>query len=171
MTQQGYIRPLTVKRLTVYPLSLRMKRKVSHAASERVVAQPIVVAVELGNGMVGYGEALPRDYVTGENQRKRSRTARSRRRICKAVAGYSPGLFRPGSGDDRLFAHADRGREYHVLPLGERWSWLFSTHTSAAVIEVSRILSDGWGYPVSAIREVLRKSNTAWCWPLNQSPL
>ncbi len=60
------MRPVTVKRLTLYPLALRMKRKVSHAASTRAVSEPIVAEVELSNGQVGYGETLPREYVTGE---------------------------------------------------------------------------------------------------------
>lgn len=57
---------LTVKRLTIYPLALKMKRKVSHAASVRAVSEPIVVAIELSDGTIGYGETLPRLYVTGE---------------------------------------------------------------------------------------------------------
>ena len=57
---------LAVKRMTIYPLSFPLGRKVSHATSERAVSEPIVVAVELMNGAVGYGETLPREYVTGE---------------------------------------------------------------------------------------------------------
>jgi muconate cycloisomerase len=57
---------LAVQCLTIYPLALTMKRKVSHAASQRAVSEPIVVAVELANGVIGYGETLPRAYVTGE---------------------------------------------------------------------------------------------------------
>lgn len=57
---------LAVKRMTIYPLSFPLGRKVSHATSERVVSEPIVVAIELMNGSVGYGETLPREYVTGE---------------------------------------------------------------------------------------------------------
>jgi muconate cycloisomerase len=60
------LRPLAVRSLTIYPLALTMKRKVSHAASQRAVSEPIVVAVELANGVIGYGETLPRSYVTGE---------------------------------------------------------------------------------------------------------
>ena len=37
-----------------------------HAASRRSVADPVVVAVELTNGIVGYGETSPRPYVTQE---------------------------------------------------------------------------------------------------------
>lgn len=43
-----------------------MRTKVSHAASQRNVSEPIVVAVELYGGVTGYGETLPRPYVTGE---------------------------------------------------------------------------------------------------------
>lgn len=57
---------LAVKRMTIYPLSFPLGRKVSHASSERVVSEPVVVAIELMNGAVGYGETLPREYVTGE---------------------------------------------------------------------------------------------------------
>ena len=60
------MRRLAVKRLTVYPLALKLKRRVSHAVSQRAVSEPVVVGVELMNGVVGYGETLPRAYVTGE---------------------------------------------------------------------------------------------------------
>ena len=56
-----------VKRLTIYPLAIPMKRRISHAASQRAVSEPIVAAVELMGGAIGYGETLPRPYVTGES--------------------------------------------------------------------------------------------------------
>ncbi|MCH7705182.1 MAG: hypothetical protein IIB61_08720 [Planctomycetes bacterium] len=43
-----------------------MRHKVSHAASHRGLADPVVVAVELSDGTIGYGETLPRSYVTCE---------------------------------------------------------------------------------------------------------
>ncbi len=55
-----------IKRVTVYPLAIPMRRKVSHASSERVVADPVVLELELMDGTVGYGETLARPYVTGE---------------------------------------------------------------------------------------------------------
>ncbi len=55
-----------IRRVSLWPLAIPMKRKFSHAAHERQVADPIVVAVELANGVIGYGETLPREYVTGE---------------------------------------------------------------------------------------------------------
>ena len=55
-----------VKSITIYPLVIPMRRTVSHAASQRAVADPVVVAVELNSHVVGYGETLARPYVTGE---------------------------------------------------------------------------------------------------------
>ena len=55
-----------VRSINVLPLAIPMRRRVSHASSQRDVADPIVVAVELNSGIVGYGETLPRPYVTGE---------------------------------------------------------------------------------------------------------
>ncbi len=57
---------LTVSRLTLWRLEIPMRQKFRHAASERAVAQPLVVQVELSNGAVGYGETHPRPYVSGE---------------------------------------------------------------------------------------------------------
>ena len=55
-----------IKRLTVYPLAILMRRWVAHASHKRTVADPVVVGVELLDGTVGYGETLARPYVTGE---------------------------------------------------------------------------------------------------------
>ncbi len=55
-----------IRSLTIYPLAIPLRRKISHAASERVIADPVVVAVELDGGVMGYGETLARPYVTGE---------------------------------------------------------------------------------------------------------
>jgi muconate cycloisomerase len=41
-------------------------RSFEHAAASRDVARTIVVRLELSDGRVGWGETLPRDYVTGE---------------------------------------------------------------------------------------------------------
>ena len=55
-----------VHRVSIFPLSIPLRGRVTHAASQRSCADPVVVAVELTNGIVGYGETLPRPYVTQE---------------------------------------------------------------------------------------------------------
>ncbi|HUU81876.1 MAG TPA: enolase C-terminal domain-like protein [Phycisphaerae bacterium] len=55
-----------IRSVTIHQLAIPMRRKVTHAASQRALAEPIVVTVELQNGILGHGETLPRPYVTGE---------------------------------------------------------------------------------------------------------
>ncbi|MBX3397027.1 MAG: hypothetical protein KF841_16855 [Phycisphaerae bacterium] len=59
--------PLPITRLSIYSLAIPMRRKFSHAAAERVCAEPIVVRIEMADGSVGHGETHPRTYVTGES--------------------------------------------------------------------------------------------------------
>ena len=53
------------RRLDVYRTALPMRR-FEHAAASRDVAEAVVVRLELADGAVGWGETLPREYVTGE---------------------------------------------------------------------------------------------------------
>jgi muconate cycloisomerase len=43
-----------------------LRRPFGHAAQVREAAEPVVVQVELDDGTSGFGETLPRPYVTGE---------------------------------------------------------------------------------------------------------
>jgi L-Ala-D/L-Glu epimerase len=43
-----------------------LKKVVKHASFERSASENLVVRVELADGAVGYGEGVPRPYVTGE---------------------------------------------------------------------------------------------------------
>ncbi len=54
--------------MTLYPLRIPLRGAVEHARATRAFADPIVVKVELAGGGVGYGETLPRTYVTGEDR-------------------------------------------------------------------------------------------------------
>ncbi len=56
-----------VQRISIFSLAIPLRRRVAHAASELGVADPVVVAVELNDGTIGYGETLPRPYVTNEH--------------------------------------------------------------------------------------------------------
>ncbi len=51
--------------MTIYRTALPM-RSFEHAAATRKVAEAIVVRLQTARGAVGWGEALPRPYVTGE---------------------------------------------------------------------------------------------------------
>ncbi|NLX14900.1 MAG: dipeptide epimerase [Phycisphaerales bacterium] len=78
----------------IFPLAIPLHKAFSHAAHVRRMADPVVVQVELADHTVGYGEALARDYVTGE-------TAET---VVANIRGMMPEVllrFRP-----RLFAEA-----------------------------------------------------------------
>jgi L-Ala-D/L-Glu epimerase len=52
--------------LRLYWVAVPLKKVVKHASFERSVSENLVVRVELDDGTVGYGEGVPRPYVTGE---------------------------------------------------------------------------------------------------------
>ncbi len=56
------LRPL---RLDIYQTAIPM-RGFEHAAASRELAEGIVIRIEFEGGAIGWGEALPREYVTGE---------------------------------------------------------------------------------------------------------
>ncbi|MCD6304034.1 MAG: hypothetical protein J7M21_03630 [Planctomycetes bacterium] len=52
-------------RLDIYRTAIPM-RSFEHAAASRSVAEAIIVRAEFSDGLAGWGETLPRRYVTGE---------------------------------------------------------------------------------------------------------
>ena len=50
----------------MFCVRIPLRREIRHASHVRLHTDSLIVRVTLANGMVGYGEGLPRDYVTGE---------------------------------------------------------------------------------------------------------
>jgi L-Ala-D/L-Glu epimerase len=57
---------MSIAGLKLYRVAVPLKRVVKHASFERSVSENLVVRVTLADGHVGYGEGVPRPYVTGE---------------------------------------------------------------------------------------------------------
>ena len=55
-----------LKKLIARHIHLPLKKPVKHASHERHETENILIECHLDNGIVGYGEGVPRDYVTGE---------------------------------------------------------------------------------------------------------
>ena len=55
-----------ISRVSVYPLSIPLRKPFGHAAHVRTSADPVIVEIELLDGTCGYGETLARSYVSGE---------------------------------------------------------------------------------------------------------
>lgn len=59
-------RGASIRRLTLYRVEVPLKKPVKHASHERTTSENLVVRVELDDGATGFGEGVPRSYVTGE---------------------------------------------------------------------------------------------------------
>ncbi len=57
---------MRVVELEVRHVRVALRRKVTHASHVRTETDNVVVRCKLSDGSVGYGEGVPRDYVTGE---------------------------------------------------------------------------------------------------------
>lgn len=55
-----------LKKLIARHIRLPLKKPVKHASHERLETENILIECHLDNGIIGYGEGVPRDYVTGE---------------------------------------------------------------------------------------------------------
>lgn len=57
---------MEVQRLDATIARIRLKRPVKHASHSRTETENLLVRCQLADGTVGWGEGVPRDYVTGE---------------------------------------------------------------------------------------------------------
>src|SRR5579875_2519591 len=55
-----------VTRLDLFHVALPLRKKIRHASHEREASDNLVARVTLEDGSVGFGEGVPRPYVTGE---------------------------------------------------------------------------------------------------------
>ncbi|MEX2171887.1 MAG: dipeptide epimerase [Pirellulales bacterium] len=57
---------MRLRRLTAYTIRVPLKRAFRHASAERIESENVVARCELADGTIGWGEGVPRSYVTGE---------------------------------------------------------------------------------------------------------
>jgi muconate cycloisomerase len=58
---------MTIHSLTAFQVPIALKKPIRHASHVRHHNDTLIVRCELTNGCVGWGEGLPRTYVTGES--------------------------------------------------------------------------------------------------------
>jgi len=56
-----------IKNVQLFHIKIPLKISFKHASAERKVAENIIVRCESQDGIVGWGETIAREYVTGEN--------------------------------------------------------------------------------------------------------
>jgi muconate cycloisomerase len=57
---------MSISSLKLFKVAVPLKKVIKHASFERSESENLVVRVTLSDGIVGYGEGVPRSYVTGE---------------------------------------------------------------------------------------------------------
>ena len=57
---------MKIASLTAFHVRIPLVRRIKHASHQRQETENVVVRCVLDNGIEGYGEGVPRDYVTGE---------------------------------------------------------------------------------------------------------
>src|SRR5580700_3584467 len=57
---------MKVVELSAFVVCIPLRKAVKHASHVRTETENVIVRCTLDDGTVGYGEGVPRDYVTGE---------------------------------------------------------------------------------------------------------
>jgi muconate cycloisomerase len=57
---------MNVRSIDLYHVAVPLRRPIKHASHERTVSDNLVVRATLADGTTGFGEGVPRSYVTGE---------------------------------------------------------------------------------------------------------
>ncbi len=57
---------MRISSVSLHRLRIGLRSTFRHALSERSATETVIVALGAGSGLVGYGEILPRTYLTGE---------------------------------------------------------------------------------------------------------
>ncbi len=57
---------MVIDSINCYQLHIPFRTAFSHSSATRVKTESIWVEITSDNGLTGYGESCPRDYVTGE---------------------------------------------------------------------------------------------------------
>ena len=58
---------IVVQRITSFPLAIPLKPRVSRGTANQGVAYPVVVAIALSNGTIGYGESVAEASLSHED--------------------------------------------------------------------------------------------------------
>ena len=62
---------MRIRELVAYHVRIPLKGKVTHASHSRSETDSILVCCRLEDGTEGWGEGLPREYVTGGSELRR----------------------------------------------------------------------------------------------------
>lgn len=143
---------MRLTRLTAYHVRIPLKHKVRHASHAREDTDSLIVRCELDNGVVGWGEGLPRPYVTGETI-DNVWTLLADSDLARQMYGPFGDLSQAISLVDQIKLRVSDG----VGPFGERGCF---GNSAKCAIELSLLDAVGRseGVPLSRVTELLPES-------------
>jgi muconate cycloisomerase len=86
---------MSLRSITLHHVAVPLRKPIRHASHERSASDNLVVRAELDDGTTGYGEGVPRSYVTGETI---ATTFMALPRFDAAAALGSPATFEEAVG-------------------------------------------------------------------------
>lgn len=130
---------MSIRSLELFHVELPLKKKVRHASHERTTSESLVVRVRLADGTEGYGEGVPREYVTGETIASTFQTLQS--------VDFARHFGRPGR-----YAEVVRGLELLRLPENEADPRGMAGNSARCALELALLDAYGrrFGQPVGA---------------------
>lgn len=152
-----------IHRIALHPLSIPLRHHVARAGTRRNESDSVVVAVDLINGVVGYGETTPRGCITRETAESVGRDVQEE--LVPGLIGFHPESFPEAleaiealpfrGADDRLICTARAAVELALLDAAMRtfqrsvddvvqWMGLpgFGSHGSLGHIRFAGVLAE-----------------------------
>lgn len=98
--------------ITVWKVVFPLRLAFAHNLATRDRAETVIVRVEVEGGAVGYGQALPREYLTGESLESAAADLRLRwwPRVRETEFSVKAGIAGALTALEGIFADADMGR-------------------------------------------------------------
>lgn len=136
---------MKIQKLIARHIRIPLRKPIKHASHERQETDNLLIECHLANGVVGYGEGVPRDYVTGET-------------IATALAVLQKNDVTPLTTSPASFAEAIRCFEsWNLVPVEVNDPRGISTHAVRCAVELGWL--DAWGQhfqqPVSAVTSIM----------------
>jgi muconate cycloisomerase len=134
---------MKVAELTAYHVRIPLKRAIKHASHTRTSTDNLVIRCALEDGTIGFGEGVPREYVTGET-------------IDSAIALVKRGDLASQLNACRDFSAAASLAERFQLPAAENDDRRCRGNAARCAVELAVLDAYGkhFGKPVSAVTQL-----------------
>ncbi|MBL8822967.1 MAG: dipeptide epimerase [Planctomycetia bacterium] len=136
---------MNIQKLVARHIRIPLRKPIKHASHERRETDNLLMECHLGNGIVGYGEGVPRDYVTGET-------------IASALAVLQKNDLSPLKISPASFEEAIRAIEsWNITSIQQDDARGISTHAVRCAVELAWL--DAWGHyfqkPLSSVTNII----------------